>query len=73
MKKKYMKKKEVQNGIGLLPNCLVKKKKICIATLQLYCKREGCRNLEWATAQLYCKKKGVLYCNTISVLQVGKA
>ena len=31
----------MQNGIGLLPNCLVKKKKNCIATLQLYCKREG--------------------------------
>ena len=33
-------KKKMHNGIGLLPNCLVKKKN-CIATLQLYCKREG--------------------------------
>ena len=28
MKKKYMKKEEVHNGIGLLPNCLVKKKNL---------------------------------------------
>ena len=43
MKKKMIKKK-VQNEFGLLPNCIVKKKKNCIATLDLYCKRKvGCR------------------------------
>ena len=67
----YEKKSAEQNWATAQLSC--EKKKNCIATLQLYCKREGCRNLEWAIAQLYCKKKGVFYCNTISVLQVGKA
>ena len=35
-------------------------------------KKKLCRNVGWATTQLYCKER-VLYCNTYSVLQVGKA
>ena len=34
------KKNLVVKSVGLLPNCIVKKKN-CIATLVLYCKREG--------------------------------
>ena len=43
-KKKFLlKKKCIINEFGLLPNCIVKKKN-CIATLSLYCKRKvGCR------------------------------
>ena len=41
--KKKQKKRGAENLFGLLPNCIVKKKN-CIATLGLYCKRKvGCR------------------------------
>ena len=35
-------------------------------------KKKSVLHVGWATAQLYCKE-GLLCCNTISVLQVGKA
>ena len=35
-------------------------------------KKKYVLHVGWATAQLYCKE-GLLCCNTISVLQVGKA
>ena len=62
----------MQNGIELLPNCLVKFFFFCIATLQLYCKREGWKK------KIVLQEKGVvggivlkakaLYCNLGSVV-----
>ena len=61
-----VRKKKVQKTIfGLLPNCLVKKKN-CIATLQLYCKREGWKKK--IVLELYYKRMHVavkLYCNIV--------
>ena len=57
MKKKFV----LQNGFGLLPNCIVKKRKFCIARLVLYSNRGGlaARRLENCIAiqLLYCRQE----------------
>ena len=54
------KKKKVQNGIGLLPNCIVKKKKM-YCNLAIVLQERG---LESFLLQLYCKRRA-------TVLQYG--
>ena len=90
MKKYIYEKKKVHNGIGLLPNSLVKFFFFfCIATLQLYCKREdwkkkiciareGCSWTNCIASQGIVLQLGVqvgqeLYCNTCIVLQLRRA
>ena len=61
-----MKKKIGAERIGLLPGYIVKKKKICIARVQLYCDIKGAGSW-WSVLQYIeaARKSGKLYCNTL--------